>query len=121
MSEQAVKLCAECGTPMPGVPQCRKFCSVECYDVSRGVWDRDAIVCAMQEWAAQYGQAPRIHDWAPSQAPEEQRAERWQRRGPAGSWPSHMTVINHWGTWNAALVAAGLEVNRTVSQAWRHV
>lgn len=60
-------------------------------------WTERAIVLALQLWAELYGSPPRMLDW------------RTQRRG---AFPWDTTVVDTFGTWNAAVEAAGLEPNK---------
>ena len=55
-------------------------------------WTRERIVVAMQAWAAERGRPPAADEWRVS-----------------GLWehPSQGTVRNVFGSWSAAVVAAG--------------
>jgi hypothetical protein len=62
-------------------------------------WTRDAILERLGAWAAANdGNAPRRHDWGPDGAPD------WS----AGRWPGERAVVARFGSWGAALAAAGL-------------
>jgi hypothetical protein len=68
---------------------------------------RDEIVAAIGQWHERYGEAPRMVDWEPSRARrygQAWRAERFE----AERWPSARVVRGHFGTFNAAIEAAGL-------------
>jgi hypothetical protein len=70
-------------------------------------WDRDAILAALQDWVAQTGAVPRRIEWCgerPLHASSGQR--KWMREHPW--WPSSSCVASHFGSWSAALEAAGL-------------
>jgi chromosome segregation ATPase len=58
----------------------------------RVVWDRDAIINAIREWVATYGEPPRAADWNPSCAKwsrQEWRIERYRAGRADGSpWPA---------------------------------
>ena len=74
-------------------------------------WDRDAIVDALRAWLAQTGGPPRRDDWSgqrPARAGAGQR--KWMREHPR--WPSSSCVAAHWGSWGAALDAAGLPARK---------
>jgi len=77
----------------------------------RGSWDEPAILAALRDWAAETGAPPRSEAWSgnrPEHAGPEQR--KWMREHPR--WPSGSCVRAHFGSWSAALEAAGLP-------AWR--
>ncbi len=54
-------------------------------------WTRERILDAIQAWAVEYGEPP--------------RAQEWQRGTP--DYPARTTVCAMFGTWNAAIRAAG--------------
>lgn len=54
-------------------------------------WTRERILAAMASWAAEHGKAPTLDAW----------------RHSAPDRPSARTVTNRFGSWNAALDAAG--------------
>lgn len=58
-----------------------------------GVWTRDEIVGAIYLWRFDTGRLPRAHEWA----------------RPRPGFPASATVRRHFGSWNAAIVAAGYE------------
>lgn len=57
----------------------------------------------MQVFAETYGRQPSYTDFNPSRA----QREAYARYHEDGCWPSGMTVNRHWGSWNAAIEAAG--------------
>jgi hypothetical protein len=70
-------------------------------------WDDALILDALRDWLAQTGEVPRRNDWS-GERPEEAKAAqvRWMREHPR--WPSSSCVAAHFGSWSAALDAAGL-------------
>jgi hypothetical protein len=60
------------------------------------------VLDAIRAWARERGRPPTQADWT---APGDPR------------WPSYVTVTTHFGTWRAALEAAGLRPNRRL---WSH-
>lgn len=54
-------------------------------------WTRERIVAALDRWANEHGTPPKAREWMAS--------------GPW--WPSHRSVLNRFGSWNAAMTAAG--------------
>jgi hypothetical protein len=74
------------------------------------VWTREAILCAIQEWSAEHDEPPAIADWNAWQTRtwhDDKRAQRYQQE--KNRWPSHMTVAHEFGTWSAAIKAAGFQ------------
>lgn len=57
-------------------------------------WTRDEIVTAIQRWAAEHGRQPSQNDWM--------RGTDWH--------PSASCAAKVFGTWGAALTAAGFKV-----------
>lgn len=75
---------------------------------TRRRWGREAIIAAMRRWNELHGRPPVARDWNPGAARAGGRddlAERFEREG---CWPHLTTVRDTFGTWNAALQAAGL-------------
>ena len=76
-------------------------------------WTPDAIVLAIQQWARENDAPPAQADWNPHRARvhlrDEDRARRFERGRAEGAWPSFSTVVRRFGSWNAALRAAGFE------------
>src|SRR4051794_15952744 len=75
-----------------------------------GEWTRERIIEALRAWRDEHGRAPRSYDWAPATArtagfPTE-GAEKWEREHPR--WPHHALVRARYGSWRAALEAAGM-------------
>ena len=67
----------------------------------------DAILAALVEWTRRYGDVPTLADWDPQRARtlgQEWRIARYHQ----GDWPSARTVANHFGSFSAAVAAAGL-------------
>jgi Homing endonuclease associated repeat len=56
-------------------------------------WDNAGIITALQAWAAEHGRSPTASDWGSARS---------------NGYPSHATVSNRFGSWNAGLKAAGL-------------
>lgn len=71
-------------------------------------WTRELIVTRIREWAGIYGEPPAIPDWNPYSAREindEQRALRFE--AAQHYWPWFTSVVLRFGSWNAAIEAAG--------------
>lgn len=83
-------------------------------------FSRDAITDRMQDWARLHGEPPTIRDWDPSRARrtgQAWRAERFE----AGEWPSVGMVKRQFGTFNAAVDAAGLAPRQGPRRLKRHL
>jgi hypothetical protein len=71
-------------------------------------FSREEIVAKVRSWTAHHGTPPTTRDWEPSRA----RAAKqdWRaRRFESGDWPSAPMVRRQFGTFNAAIEAAGFE------------
>jgi transposase len=98
--------CEECGAQTSyrtgGCAELCRSCAVD----ERTIWTADAIVYAIQEFADESGGIPpTATEWNFTLA---------KARGLAGPerdlrWPLTQTVVNRFGTWNAAIAAAGFE------------
>jgi transcriptional regulator with XRE-family HTH domain len=72
------------------------------------ILSREDILQAIRAWHRVYGEPPALADWAPARARRlghEWRAQRYL----AGDWPHLTTVLRRFGTFGAAVEAAGLE------------
>jgi hypothetical protein len=105
-------VCVDCGAPTSGgegrrdEPRCHP-CSARKSGVERTVWTREILIDRMREWAELYGEPPAIPDWNPWDARamgDEARARRFET---SDRWPTYMTVIRAFGSWNGGIVAAG--------------
>jgi excisionase family DNA binding protein len=70
---------------------------------SVATWTRDSVLAAIRRWAAEWGEAPTCSEWG-GKPP---RATAYRCAGPR-YWPSVPTVARLFGTWRAAIVAAGV-------------
>lgn len=91
-----------------------RFCPA-CAAIRNGeaqkVWTRDRIIAAIQWWATFYGEPPAIADFNPTQAVymgDYRRATRAEHHIKAGQIPWFVTAVREFGSWNAAITAAGL-------------
>jgi hypothetical protein len=68
------------------------------------------VVVALRDWAEEFGEPPRIYEWSVSAArtvgAEDGRVKRWAAEHPR--WPGSRPVVKYFGSWSAALSAAGL-------------
>lgn len=74
-------------------------------------WDEASIVEALRSWVTVMGAPPRRDDWSGQRTSAPGAAQRkWMAEHPA--WPSSSCVADHFGSWSAALDAAGLSARR---------
>jgi len=67
----------------------------------------EAILDAIVEWTRRYGDVPAMADWDPFRARE--LGQEWRiPRYHDGDWPSARSVAHHYGSFAAAVSAAGL-------------
>lgn len=80
-----------------------------CAPAANTYWTRERIIEAIQEWARLYGQPPVAYEWNPTQAEAKlpRRAREIRKRFDSGEWPYQNTICERFGTWNAAIAAAG--------------
>lgn len=78
-------------------------------------WTKERIIDAIQRWTQTYGSPPAQGSWSPGQAklrapdhPVHQDVERYTK----GDWPHANTVVAAFGSWAAAVRAAGYEPYR---------
>lgn len=75
-------------------------------------FSRPQIVEAIRAWTARHGSPPTYRDWDAAAA--RRAGELWRiERFTDGTWPSTRVVRRQFGTFSAALVAAGLPPGRT--------
>lgn len=71
-------------------------------------WTEQQIIDRMRAWAALHGRAPKKREWY-----QGAHDEGTSQRGPADAdYPHTNVVLAHFGTWNKAVIAAGLTPNR---------
>lgn len=88
--------CPGCGGPMTaGEGRASAMTCWDCAHALRRGHARLRVLEALRTWAAEHGQPPRAADWTSD------------GRVP-GRWPAPSAVQRLFGSWNAALVAAGL-------------
>ena len=107
--------CIDCGGPTDGSNgrQGRPERCIECRcewqrtSPEWRIWDRESVIERMQEWSALYGQQPGARDWNPNMARNQGREDVATRFDIDGCWPHTSSVVHVFGTWNAAIEAAG--------------
>jgi hypothetical protein len=101
--------CIDCGKRTTHGAEHARLEEPRCYPCSmakRTTWTQDAIIEAIGRWHALYGEPPACPDWNPTIARgDEDRALRLEN----GQWPSVTHVFHVFGSWNAAIGAAGFQ------------
>jgi len=93
--------CADCGARTVSDGKTPERCG-PCAHAASKVWTRDAIVAAIQRWADAHGGVPPVaRDWNTTVARQRGKPDR------GDGFPATNTVRNTFGTWNAAITAAG--------------
>ena len=111
--ERYRKPCPMCGELMDGSwgnsPRAPKHCA-KCAPIAARIWTRESIIDAIKDFNDQYGRPPGGHHWNPAFC----RLRGWHhiadRYYEDGCWPNTSSVQERFGTWNAALAAAGFTV-----------
>jgi hypothetical protein len=102
--------CIDCQKPIGnGAGRKAKRC-VRCAGIAKRVWSEERIIAAIREFAAEYGEPPAAVDFNPAllrhRNPSCGYAEAMARKA-AHDWPGVNTVQHRFGSWTAALEAAG--------------
>lgn len=112
-------VCVDCGAPTdgsdgPGKASARCIeCHARWWRENFAIWDRERIITAVRAWAAEHnGTPPSATDWNPQQARLLGRPEKAEKFYADAAWPFVSTVVDYFGTWNAAITAAGLQPRR---------
>lgn len=80
-------------------------------DIREPITQQD-IVDAIRDWVMVYGAIPSARDWNPSQARSQGRDDIADRFYADNCWPWQYTVNRVFGTWSAAIRAAGYTPRR---------
>jgi Homing endonuclease associated repeat len=105
--------CVDCGASTSGsngrehAPKRCRNCSVR-FRHETAKWTRVTIVQALREFATRYGRSPAAADFSPHQARKLGHSDRVNRFYADGCYPYATQVQNVFGSWNAAIKAAGL-------------
>jgi hypothetical protein len=103
--------CVDCGARTCSGAEKARVAEPRCPACSyrhRSRWTEEVIVARIREWVAVHGEPPAKADWTPADARrcnDEERALRFERAD--GYWPCGTSVIERFGSWSAAVVAAG--------------
>jgi hypothetical protein len=83
----------------------------------RQAWDRDRVIESVRSWAADYGNPPTSTEWEAGKPAKYaqaalDKARLWNEKAArfdAGTYPSNDTCRRLFGTFGAAIAAAGFE------------
>lgn len=74
-----------------------------------GHWTRERVIEAIQDYAHQYGRTPGAQDWNVAMARANGRPDLVERFYDDACWPHTATLLYVFGSFNAAIAAAGFE------------
>jgi transposase len=117
--------CRDCGTPTIGdAPGNAPERCIPCNGAHVRALTRAWIIDSFREWHALFGAPPTATDWNPAKARSRGRGDLAERYASTGRpWPGTSVVMNHFGSWNAGMLAAGFEPiaagQRRDPRAWR--
>lgn len=106
-------VCANCGGPTQGSdgrgPKASRRCQAcEWANPSTKVWTEETVIAAIRRWEDLYGEPPGAHDWNIAISRRRGRTVAIERY-LSGHWPPTTSVRTVFGSWNAAIAAAGFE------------
>lgn len=107
-------VCEECGGPTSGCNgpgTAARYCA-HCAPGINAIWTRESVVEAIRYFAERYGQPPSAQKWSPSLARQGNRDDLAERFYEDGCWPHTNSVLVLFGSWNAAIAAAGFTPRR---------
>lgn len=104
--------CERCGAPTDGsggpAAKASRHCRV-CAPIAATKWTREAVVAAIQRFAERHGRQPSAVDFNPAQARALGKRSLSERFYEAGDYPAATSVVEVFGSWSAAIAAAGFE------------
>jgi len=110
--------CVDCGVATSGgegmreEPRCLPCAAIKS-GAERTLWTREEVISSIRWWADKYGEQPSAPDFDPWRCRyvlyDGDREVRARRHLDAGDIPWFTTVVKRFGTWNAALAAAGFK------------
>lgn len=107
------KPCPDCGRLMDGSngrgPNSSKHCRSCAPNHHSRIWTREMIIDCIRDFADKYGKPPGARDWNPPDAISDYRDDIAERFHEDGCWPYVDTVQRLFGSWNAAIEAAGFK------------
>jgi hypothetical protein len=114
--------CETCGSATDGSGGPRnapRYCRL-CAPAAHAKWGRDGVVSAIRRYYARYGRPPGAVDFNPAAARAHGRHDRAERFESDGDYPSTSCAQYVFGSWAAALTAAGFRPNPSGYAARAH-
>jgi hypothetical protein len=116
--------CMDCGAPTAYrvMPTTAKRC-LRCHHAYVHAGAEARYIDAIREWNRLYGQPPSAMDWNVAMARHHAHPERFAeilRRQRERDWPVASGVVAFFGTWNAAIEAAGFTAMSAGGDRRRH-
>lgn len=110
-----VRFCVDCGQRLNSSdgngPNAPVRCGA-CNGAHERLMSRRWVLSSMREWAEMFGVPPVGSDWNPRHAERQGMVWRAERLAATGRpWPCVTLVQQNFGSWNAAIVAAGFTPN----------
>jgi hypothetical protein len=65
------------------------------------------VLEAIRLWRGLYGEPPTYTDWSRARATNRNDARALERMGESGDWPTSRQVVRRFGSFSAAIAAAG--------------
>lgn len=102
--------CVDCGAPTAyktgggTAERCRS-----CAPAAAVIWTEESVVAAIQRFASRYGRQPSAVDFNPPLALHTGYPEKAEAFRRDGDYPGVSSVQGVFGTWNAAMAAAGFD------------
>lgn len=100
--------CLDCGSATYSgdatPPQRCKHCAPG----QRRIWTKETVVRAIQAWTRETGTPPTAVDWNAAQAVARRHPEKAEKFHDDDAWPNTASVQAVFGSWSAALGAAGV-------------
>jgi hypothetical protein len=78
-----------------------------CASALRLEWSRQRIIESIRGWADRYGAPPAVTDWSPKMLRDPSRRNAAELRLSDGVWPNVSIIQRRFGSFNAAIEAAG--------------
>lgn len=104
--------CCDCGASTcgdGGRASAPKRCApcAHAEQAAQSYWQPELILTRIREWNARYGSPPTAADWNPALIRSAVRRDAVRATFDAGDWPYVTEVVRRFGSWNAAIKAAG--------------
>jgi hypothetical protein len=112
-------VCKDCGAPTDGSngrDKAPAHCA-QCAPSHSAIWTRETVIGAIRCFAERYGRPPGAADFNPSLALRLGHGWRSDHFYEDGDYPVTSSVLYVFGTWNAAIEAAGFKPTRLGSYA----